>query len=178
VGGGFTSFNGIGRNRIARLFGDCMVDAGITNDGATIAATTAGAEYQWVDCNDNNEPIIGETAQSFMPTINGNYAVIVTENGCAAMSPCENYITAGISGINAQTGFIIYPNPNSGTFRLAVSSPMLVNIYNSTGKLIYSDKINAGSKNISLENYSSGMYMIFGVTDKGDRISQRVIVTK
>ena len=59
----------------------------IQNDYTLIAAET-GAEYQWVDCDNENININGETNQSFTASSSGNYAVIVTANECSNMSDC------------------------------------------------------------------------------------------
>lgn len=47
-----------------------------------------GTTYQWVDCDSANAPINGETAQSFSPSTNGNYACIIDTNGCQSVSDC------------------------------------------------------------------------------------------
>lgn len=59
--------------------------------GTTITATntTPGVSYQWVDCDNNFALIPGETNQSFTATTAGNYAVIVSLNGCSEMSSCS-----------------------------------------------------------------------------------------
>ena len=36
---------------------------------STLTAIATNATYQWLDCNNNNTPIIGETNQSFSPTL-------------------------------------------------------------------------------------------------------------
>ena len=59
-----------------------------TISSSTLTAIATNATYQWLDCNNNNTPIIGETNQSFSPTSNGSYAVEVTQNGCTAVSSC------------------------------------------------------------------------------------------
>lgn len=65
------------------------VDPSATQNGGTLTANQAGATYQWLDCDNGNAVIPGETAQSFSPvTITGNYAVEVTMNGCADTSGC------------------------------------------------------------------------------------------
>src|SRR5690554_4922439 len=58
---------------------DCSPDVATTTAGETITATTPPpATYQWIDCNNGNAIITGETGQSYTATENGDYAVIVT----------------------------------------------------------------------------------------------------
>src|SRR5690554_8114183 len=63
------------------LFEMCSVDTSTTGPGATITANASGGTYQWIDCN-SGLPITGETNQSFTPTMNGDFAVIISANGC------------------------------------------------------------------------------------------------
>src|SRR5690606_30664108 len=56
--------------------------------GNVLTADEIGASYQWIDCDNGNVSISGETNQSFTATGNGNYAVEVTQNGCTATSLC------------------------------------------------------------------------------------------
>src|SRR5690606_25933768 len=58
------------------------VDISTSLSGLTITATNSSAtSYQWIDCSDD-QPISGETNASFTATVNGSYAVILTEDGC------------------------------------------------------------------------------------------------
>lgn len=63
-------------------------DNTLTVTSSTLTANQTGATYQWVDCDNANSPISGETGQSFTPTIEGNYAVEITEGTCVYMSSC------------------------------------------------------------------------------------------
>ena len=66
------------------------VDTSVSLVGVTLTAATGGATYQWIDCDNGSLPIAGATGQSFMPSANGNYAVIVTVNGCSDTSGVQN----------------------------------------------------------------------------------------
>ncbi len=60
----------------------------VTQSGTTLTADAAGLSYQWVDCDNNNAPISGETNQSFTPANTGNYAVEITSTTCSILSDC------------------------------------------------------------------------------------------
>ena len=78
---------------------------------STLTALAPNATYQWLDCNNNNTPVAGETNQNFSPTSNGNYAVEVTQNGCTAISNCyqiNNLMSVSVSALNP-----IYCNGNT-----------------------------------------------------------------
>lgn len=60
----------------------------VTQTGSLLTADQTGAMYQWLDCDNGNQPIISETNQSYTPAITGNYAVEVDMNGCVVTSSC------------------------------------------------------------------------------------------
>jgi len=68
----------------------------VTQTGPMLTSDQSAATYQWIDCDNNNAPISGETNQSYTPTVTGNYAVEVTVNGCTSVSECVLVDFAGI----------------------------------------------------------------------------------
>jgi hypothetical protein len=57
----------------------------------------------------------------------------------------------------------IYPNPNSGVFTIElkhVTKAASATIYDVTGKLIYTTKLNAGANRISEASLSRGQYLV------------------
>ena len=60
----------------------------VTQIGTQLTADQNNATYQWIDCDNNNSPISGETNQSYTPTATGSYAVEVSMNGCVDTSSC------------------------------------------------------------------------------------------
>ena len=65
-----------------------LPDNSVNQVGTTLTANEVGASYQWIDCDNNNATISGETSQSFTPLLTGNYAVEVTLNACTDTSSC------------------------------------------------------------------------------------------
>ncbi|MDT7827561.1 T9SS type A sorting domain-containing protein [Pricia sp. S334] len=64
------------------------LDSTVTLDETTITANLADATYQWLDCNDENSPIQGETDQSFEASESGTYAVQITKGDQTVVSAC------------------------------------------------------------------------------------------
>ena len=100
------------------------VNSATTTIDFTITANSQGATYQWIDCDNNNAPIAGETGQSFTATANGNYAVIVTENGCSDTSTCTSFTTIGIDELPATFGFVAFPNPTEDAVTVELDHPV------------------------------------------------------
>ena len=102
-----------------------------------IISNATGGTFQWVDCDNSFAPIPGETGQSFYPVIDGNYAVIITDNGCTDTSECVQVIGIGISEIN-NGNFNVFPNPNEGLFTIETEQPgnYKLEISNALGEII------------------------------------------
>ncbi len=117
------------------------IETSVHIDGNQLTVVETGASYQWVNCDDNNNPIPGETNQSFRATESGNYAVIVTKNGCVQMSDCQSIVVTSLSVDEFKKQFSIYPNPSGGRLNLDLGSnytEIEVSIRDLSGRLIKS----------------------------------------
>ena len=131
------------------------VNNSISNTTPTLTADATGATYQWLDCDNNYAPILGETNQSFTATANGSYAVEVTQNGCVDTSTCEQVNNVGINEINSS--ITLHPNPTTGIVELQViSSSFKVDVYDYAGKCLNSTSCST----IDLSDYPSGIYLL------------------
>lgn len=77
-------------------FPNANFDLTITNNLGELTVAEINQHYQWVDCSSSFDWIIGETNQSFTPTQNGSYAVIVDEGLCADTSACYNLTSVSL----------------------------------------------------------------------------------
>jgi hypothetical protein len=136
--------------------------------GNVITATSSTATYQWLDCDNANAIIAGETSQSFTASASGNYSVIITEGGtCSDTSACVNVIVTGIASNSTQV-VSIYPNPSNGVFTLninnAVSNQVVISILDLQGKVVYSESNKNVSaqynKQINLTDLAKGIYYV------------------
>lgn len=139
-------------------------DTSVTQSGPVLTANVMGASYQWVDCNNNYQAITGATSQTYSPTANGNYAVIVTENGCTDTSACYAVTNVGIHTASNNNTISIYPNPTKDTFTI-VSTKLLNNatimVSSLLGQHIYkTEKINETSFTIDISQQPKGIYIV------------------
>ena len=150
----------------------------VNNNSPTLTSDVQGATYQWLDCNNNNSPISGETNQSYTAAVNGDYAVEVTKFNCTNISPCESVNNVGIN-INNEIDYVLYPNPNDGSFTLERSSgndQAEIIIYDLSGKEVYSDTWKSGRKKNIECNLSSGYYhMHIIISNKVDEVREIII---
>ena len=65
------------------------VEAYTLSSGTVTIDNSEATAYQWLDCDNGDAPINGETSISFTPSIAGNYACEVTNGpGCSSTSTC------------------------------------------------------------------------------------------
>lgn len=89
------------------------VDTSVSVNSPVLTANATSATYQWLDCGNGFSPIAGESNQSFTASVNGDYAVVVTQNGCTDTSSCHSITNVGL--VENQLELIrAYPNPTSG----------------------------------------------------------------
>jgi hypothetical protein len=147
-------------------------------DDVTLTADLAGATYAWVDCNDNYSLIAGETSQTYTATAEGDYAVIVTENGCSDTSACMNVSAAGILENNFGTAINVYPNPTNQEVTVdlgAEYSNIEVRVTNALGQIIDTKQI-ASSSTIDLTlDGARGTYILEIKANNGITARVRVI---
>jgi len=138
--------------------------------GADIISNTATAEtYQWVNCDNAFEIITGENEQTFSPTDNGNYAVIVTENGCTDTSTCVLIDFLSLDLIENQL-FFIYPNPIQERHFFVSSGAVIteIKVFDLLGKEIQI-AFNPQSLMVNLPaSMASGKYIAYIITENGN----------
>jgi len=128
----------------------------ITNNSPTLLANAFGATYQWLDCDSSYAPIAGETNQSFTATVNGNYAVAVTQNGCTDTSACEVVNNVSINEISSSIN--LHPNPTNDIVKLDIegyNGSVKISIYDLQGRLVETTRSNT----VSLRKYERGIYI-------------------
>lgn len=115
------------------------IDTSVANTQGVLTANMVGQTYQWLDCSNGFSEISGATAQSFTPTQNGSYAVVVTTTECSDTSNCHSIGGLGLLTNTFESEFTIYPNPTDGqmTIDLGDSYKSITVIVRSVdGKLI------------------------------------------
>ncbi len=155
------------------------VDNGATQiDDLTIDANAVGATYQWLDCDDNYSILTGETSQSFIASINGNYAVEVTQNGCTDTSTCIAITNVGLLENDFGSNLVVYPNPTSGKVVIELGKTyeaVDIKLINLIGQELYKCTMNHTDQ-IELEiDAIIGYYIIEIETSTGKKARVKVL---
>ena len=140
-----------------------------SNSNQLISNFINEAQYQWIDCS-TNTVITGEDSITFTPTQSGNYASIVTVDGCSDTSNCYYFTPTSVNTIdNAKASYNIYPNPTSKDFIIETdhfNTEFSVTIYSSVGQVIHQEVITQPKSSIQLDA-PSGVYLIEISDDTG-----------
>ena len=123
-----------------------------------MTANAQGAGYEWLDCDDSMNGVVGATNREFTTFTVGNYAVEITQNNCVDTTDCFAVsIITGQSKSVTDANFTIYPNPSSGKYYLnGASSFQEWSAYSLLGT-----KVGSGtSTTVDLSEYDNGVYFI------------------
>ncbi len=139
------------------------VDVSTTVNGIQLIANNdnVGVDYRWIDCNNNNEPIVDATNQSYTPEENGSYAVIVLEEGCQDTSDCIDVTTVGLENY-AKTAMNVYPNPSAGEFTVELTSADAVSytVTDNAGRIVLEGTFEQLANKIDLSTEEHGVYFL------------------
>ncbi len=138
------------------------VNNGINQAGNTLTAVATGAGYMWLNCG-TNTIIPGAISQSYTPTVSGNYAVIVTLNGCTDTSICKNVVVTSIEQIDENTLINVYPNPVKSELFIEIDlkyAGKTCYLYDAVGKLVLTRPLNHTSNRIPVNELSKGLYFL------------------
>ncbi|MEQ8520685.1 MAG: T9SS type A sorting domain-containing protein [Vicingaceae bacterium] len=147
------------------------IETSIIQNGNTLTSKAINIKYQWLNCDSGYTRVIGETGREYIATMNGKYAVLVSDSICSDTSLCLEVTGVGILNPSKVPGIIVYPNPSDGFVNIVVQQPDfqgIVNITNSFGSVIAEIDLKSGKNTVDLSSYSPGIYflLIFGDTEK------------
>jgi hypothetical protein len=117
-----------------------LVNNTVTQDGFLLTAEASGYEYQWIDCS-TLLPIDGATGQSFEPTVDGEYAVVISTDVCSTNSDCFVLSPLGTSEQQVLNNLSVYPNPGKGAVMIDMGfsfDEIKIAVLNLDGKQIQS----------------------------------------
>lgn len=152
------------------------LNANLFQTDNVLTASPSGGTYEWLNCI-TGAPIVGETGQEFIAMTNGDYAVVVTLNGCSDTSNCVT-----VDNVDIDQHFLesisLYPNPTDGKFTLDLGEfkdNATVTLRDVRGRLLQTNEyINVESIDIFLE-YPTGMYFV-EVRSNAEKAVLRVVL--
>lgn len=154
------------------------VDTSVEQNGIVLSANALNATYQWLNCNNNFEPVAGAINKSFTPEVNGSYAVEVNQDGCVAVSECYQVTTVDVSEVVFAGKIRLFPNPTSGQINIDLGEyrkKVFFTVFDQFGRKISETKSDFGQVFTIFINQPPGVYLINIVTE-GERASLKFVV--
>jgi len=186
--GGFYAFNGVNRTTAGSYLDTLVnyvgcdsvvtlnlavrtINTATTQLGSTLTATLTGVTYQWINCDNGNSPIAGETNRSFTPTNNGNYAVVITDGSCKDTSACTFVGNVGVNNIANGAMIAIFPNPANQSFTIQSTNKEVrfVEVINNIGEIVLKKDISFGVETIDISKLAAALYIV-KVKDKNETL--------
>ena len=153
-----------------------LIDTGVTQSGITLTADQGSLDYQWLDCS-NFSPVNGETNQSFTPSNNGSYAVMLSypNTDCHDTSACYAITDISTGEITLVETIRLSPNPTNGTLFVEPSQPGMftIRVRDVRGRTISTHEIN-GPKRILLTG-EPGIYLLQIQDSYGERAVVKIL---
>jgi hypothetical protein len=144
--------------------GGCVVSTtAVTQNNNTLTAV-ANATYQWLDCNNGNQPIANATGQIFVAPNPGSYSVQITENGCTQTSACIEVLVTSVTN-ETISNFYIFPNPTNNIITINAHQIIKkIHVIDITGKYV----LNINNSNTAdLSSIAPGLYNLALEFDNG-----------
>lgn len=137
-------------------------------NGLVLSAGQTGGTYQWINCNPY-QIIAGATNQTYTATANGDYAVIVTQNGCSDTSNCISFTNVGIDVISLNR-ILVRPNPIESLITISSTNNLKnanLQILNSIGQVVYRNQNISGTQiELDISKFANGLYILEVIEDK------------
>ena len=133
------------------------IDNSITQNGITLSTTLDGYQYQWIDCNNDNQSIPNETNKDYTISSSGRYAVIISNGECMTISDCIE-ITIPLE----EKLVTVFPNPTTDILYVyqETASDMQIFLYNTKGQLFISKNIKKNSAMLELDHLAPDVYLV------------------
>ncbi|MEA3496138.1 MAG: T9SS type A sorting domain-containing protein [Bacteroidota bacterium] len=136
----------------------------IGTDSVLNSSASSGNQWYWY-----GSLIQGATSQSYMPSKDGYYKVVVTNQyGCSNESDTIAYGDVSINEFDVSSSFDVFPNPGTGLFTLKsgllFNEKLIININDLTGRIVFNKIVDVNKRGFTeefdLRNLEKGIYFI------------------
>ncbi|KAF0199983.1 MAG: hypothetical protein FD170_3861 [Bacteroidetes bacterium] len=140
---------------------DAAPQPAITISGSMLTASPVfNGNIQWFY---NGDSIPDANSQSYTVTANGNYSVSYSYvPACVSISDQISYSSVGVPENELQS-FALYPNPFRNEVIIETkdaSGPAIVTVLDMSGRVLYIENLETGSKILNLSFLQDGIYIV------------------
>lgn len=135
------------------------VEVGVTPLNINLFADASGAQLQWLDCNNGFAEVPGATGTQFTPSVDGSYAVEVTQNGCTDTSACYAVVGVGIDEVHNDP-FHAWFDAVNDVLIVTDAHGAVLTVTDATGRPVRTGLIVGPLWNVSLAGLANGQYFV------------------
>lgn len=131
--------------------------------GDLLASSTSVGVFQWLDCQNNFEPLPGENNDTMMVAFPGTYALVNGAGDCMDTSACVQVTLTGIQIDETDQEIGIFPNPVSSRLFINGHDGLLVreiNLRNAIGEKVIIQRDVHSSASLDLSGCGPGLYFL------------------
>jgi hypothetical protein len=147
----------------------------LTLNGGYLFASYPALYNRWY----HNNVLIATGIDSLLPTLRGDYFVIVTDSltGCIVQSNTINYSPIGTNDTQNTTSYIV-PNPSNGKFFVRTNADFIehLTIYDTKGTQVYYQKNYNTKQYIDVTHLPKGIYTLQLMATKKQRITTQKLI--
>lgn len=128
--------------------------------GVELFSLQNSGSYQWVNCDNGFTPIVGATGQFYVFQNNGNYAAVLTLNGCSDTTECYAVFQVGLDNFNIEPTSV-FPNPSNGIYYMDNSTNVeSIIVLNYLGEYVQEMSWSQPDEVINLTDLPAGIYTL------------------
>lgn len=140
------------------------IDTTLVRNANELRSNTADAQYQWLDCSKNYQPISDANQRSYTIQSDGLYAVEITKDDCKDTSVCMMATLVSVNDTPDSSRPTIAPNPTSGIVTVSlqgIAESGSIALYDVRGiKLSTITLSNQQRVTLDMSQYPQGVYYI------------------
>lgn len=159
---------------VTLILSQTLVNTAVNATATTLTCLNGSASWRWLDCDNGFAAIPGATFQTFHPTVNGSYAVEVTDAGCVDTSACYDLTSIGIEERMAQLAVRIVPTVTAGPIRLLMDAPqgtLDITISDAVGRVVMRSGFAAKAEQwLDVSALSAGSYSMLATANGRSRV--------
>jgi|GEM_PF-2664660 len=134
--------------------------------------------FQWLDCENNFEPLPGETNDTLFVTQAGSYALVNGAGDCLDTSACVLAKVTGTYPLEPDRRIRVFPNPVASNLFIDVSDEQQIreiSLFNSLGSLVMTNREKLSGKCFDMSVHPGGIYFLVIKMEDGQDFIFRVV---
>lgn len=155
------------------------IEVDVQQDGDSLIAVATEIEYQWLDCDNDYQPVEGAVNQTFRPLQTGNFALEAKKDGCVDTSECKNVVISGLEYNEFGDRLKVFPNPARTNIFIQLAETyefVDVELRNAAGATVLSERHYNDRKFQINPKESKGIHLLTIRSNKGQKAVIKIVL--